>query len=154
MKLFDGGRAPNPRRVRVFMAEKGIGVPLVPVDMAALEHKKEAISSRNPLMRLPVLELDDGTRVYDDEGIRIMEFAQCGVEPLIKLADDLGIAWHLIADGDSADTKASRSAALRLRFCAEHEVPLNSNTMNTAAAASCLRLRVVSAGASVTIPRA
>jgi glutathione S-transferase len=61
MKLFDGGRAPNPRRVRVFLAEKGISVPLVPVDMGALEHKKEAISSRNPLMRLPVLELDDGT---------------------------------------------------------------------------------------------
>ena len=61
MKLFDGGRAPNPRRVRIFLAEKGISVPLVPVDMAALEHKKEAVSSRNPLMRLPVLELDDGT---------------------------------------------------------------------------------------------
>jgi len=60
MKLFDGGRAPNPRRVRIFLAEKGISVPLVPVDMAALEHKKEAISSRNPLMRLPVLEFDDG----------------------------------------------------------------------------------------------
>ena len=61
MKLFDGGRAPNPRRVRIFLAEKGISVPLVPVDMAALEHKKQAISSRNPLTRLPVLELDDGT---------------------------------------------------------------------------------------------
>ena len=61
MRLFDGGRAPNPRRVRIFLAEKGISVPLVPVDMASLEHKKEAISSRNPLMRLPVLELDDGT---------------------------------------------------------------------------------------------
>jgi glutathione S-transferase len=61
MKLFDGGRAPNPRRVRIFLAEKGISVPLVAVDMAALEHKREAISSRNPLMRLPVLELDDGT---------------------------------------------------------------------------------------------
>ena len=35
MKLFDGGKAPNPRRVRVFLAEKGIEVPLVPVDRAA-----------------------------------------------------------------------------------------------------------------------
>lgn len=61
MKLFDGGRAPNPRRVRIFLAEKGVSVPLVRIDMAALEHKQEAISSRNPLMRLPVLELDDGT---------------------------------------------------------------------------------------------
>ena len=61
MKLFDGGRAPNPRRVRVFLAEKGIEVPLVPVDMGADEHRQEPVASRNPLQRLPVLELDDGT---------------------------------------------------------------------------------------------
>lgn len=61
MKLFDGGKAPNPRRVRVFLAEKGISVPLVPVDMGALEHKGENVTARNPLQRLPVLELDDGT---------------------------------------------------------------------------------------------
>jgi glutathione S-transferase len=60
MKLYDGGRAPNPRRVRVFLAEKGISVPLVPVDMGAMAHKGEEVSSRNPLQRLPVLELDDG----------------------------------------------------------------------------------------------
>jgi glutathione S-transferase len=61
MKLFDGGRAPNPRRVRIFLAEKGIDVPLVPVDMAALEHRGDDLAARNPLRRLPVLELDDGT---------------------------------------------------------------------------------------------
>ena len=59
-KLYDGGRAPNPRRVRVFLAEKGITVPLVPVDMEKLGHRSEEISSRNPMRRLPVLELDDG----------------------------------------------------------------------------------------------
>ncbi len=69
MKLFDGGRAPNPRRVRVFLAEKGIEVPLVPVDMGALEHKREAVSSRNPLQRLPVLELDDGTILTESVAI-------------------------------------------------------------------------------------
>ena len=61
MKLFDGGRAPNPRRVRIFLAEKGIDVPLAPVDMGALGHRSDEISSRNPLRRLPVLELNDGT---------------------------------------------------------------------------------------------
>jgi glutathione S-transferase len=69
MKLFDGGRAPNPRRTRIFLAEKGISVPLVPVDMGALEHKKEAVRSRNPLMRLPVLELDDGTIITESVAI-------------------------------------------------------------------------------------
>ena len=61
MKLFDGGRAPNPRRVRIFLAEKGLSVPLAPVDMGAMEHRGEEVTARNPLQRLPVLELDDGT---------------------------------------------------------------------------------------------
>lgn len=61
MRLFDGGRAPNPRRVRIFLAEKGISVPLVRVDMGAMEHRGEAVATLNPLRRLPVLELADGT---------------------------------------------------------------------------------------------
>lgn len=61
MKLYDGGKAPNPRRVRIYLAEKGLSVPLVPIDMGAMEHRSDAVSSRNPLRRLPVLELDDGT---------------------------------------------------------------------------------------------
>jgi glutathione S-transferase len=69
MKLFDGGRAPNPRRVRVFLAEKGIQVPLVPVDMGAMEHREQTVSSRNPLQRLPVLELDDGTVITESVAI-------------------------------------------------------------------------------------
>ena len=69
MKLFDGGKAPNPRRVRVFLAEKGIDVPLVPVDMGALQHRDETVTARNPLQRLPVLELDDGTIITESVAI-------------------------------------------------------------------------------------
>jgi len=69
MKLYDGGKAPNPRRVRIFLAEKGIGVPLVPVDMGALEHKGDTVTSRNPLQRLPILELDDGTILTESVAI-------------------------------------------------------------------------------------
>lgn len=61
MKLYDGGRAPNPRRVRIFLAEKGIDIPLVPIDMGALGHRAPDITALNPLQRLPVLILDDGT---------------------------------------------------------------------------------------------
>ena len=61
MRLFDGGKAPNPRRVRVFLAEKNIEVPLIPVDMGAMGHRAPEVAERNPLRRLPVLELDDGT---------------------------------------------------------------------------------------------
>lgn len=69
MKLFDGGRAPNPRRVRIFLAEKGIEVPLVPVDMGAMEHRGAEVASRNPMRRLPVLELDDGTVITESIAI-------------------------------------------------------------------------------------
>jgi glutathione S-transferase len=61
MKLYDAGRAPNPRRVRIFLAEKGLQVPLLPVDIGRLEHKTPAFAALNPVMRTPVLELDDGT---------------------------------------------------------------------------------------------
>jgi glutathione S-transferase len=69
MKLYDGGRAPNPRRVRIFLTEKGIQVPLVPIDMAAFGHKGEEVTARNPLQRLPVLELDDGTVLTESVAI-------------------------------------------------------------------------------------
>ncbi len=69
MKLYDGGRAPNPRRVRIFLAEKGIEVPLEPVDLAAREHKSEAFTALNPLQRVPVLVLDDGTVIAESIAI-------------------------------------------------------------------------------------
>jgi glutathione S-transferase len=61
MKLYDGGRAPNPRRVKVFLAEKGLTVPLEQVDLGALAHKQPEYTAINPLQRVPALELDDGT---------------------------------------------------------------------------------------------
>ena len=69
MKLYDGGRAPNPRRVRIFLAEKGIDVPLEPVDMGAMGHRAPDIVARNPLARLPMLELDDGTILTESVAI-------------------------------------------------------------------------------------
>lgn len=69
MKLYDGGRAPNPRRVSVFLAEKGIEVERVPVDMAQLGHKSAEVTGLNPLQRLPVLVLDDGTAISESVAI-------------------------------------------------------------------------------------
>ncbi|KRE17721.1 glutathione S-transferase [Bosea sp. Root381] len=66
MKLYDGGRAPNPRRVRIFFAEKGVPLPeLVPVDIAKKEHRSEAFTRLNPSQRLPVMVLDDGTALAE-----------------------------------------------------------------------------------------
>jgi glutathione S-transferase len=69
MKLYDGGRAPNPRRVRIFLAEKGIDVPLVHVDMATRQHVSDEIRKLNPLGELPFLELDDGTIITETMAI-------------------------------------------------------------------------------------
>jgi glutathione S-transferase len=62
MKIYyDAGRAPNPRRVKIFLAEKGITVPVETVDLGAMAHKSDAFKAVNPMQRLPALELDDGT---------------------------------------------------------------------------------------------
>jgi glutathione S-transferase len=61
MKLYDGGRAPNPRRVRVFLSEKGISVPTEQIDLGTLQQKSGSYTAINPLQRVPALVLDDGT---------------------------------------------------------------------------------------------
>ncbi|MFG1226390.1 glutathione S-transferase family protein [Xanthobacter wiegelii] len=65
MKLYDTNRAPNPRRVRIFLAEKGISVPLVPIDLGKGEHKSAEFTGLNPRQRVPLLVLDDGTAIAE-----------------------------------------------------------------------------------------
>jgi glutathione S-transferase len=60
MKLYTG-RGPNPKMVRMFMAEKGFECPKVEVDLLAGENRREPYLGRNPAGQLPCLELDDGT---------------------------------------------------------------------------------------------
>ncbi|MBM4191472.1 MAG: glutathione S-transferase family protein [Gammaproteobacteria bacterium] len=74
MKLYDNVVAPSPRRVRMFIAEKGLeahGVVItrVPVDIAANETGSAAFREVNPLGEVPVLELDDGTRLRESLAI-------------------------------------------------------------------------------------
>jgi glutathione S-transferase len=69
MELIDGGRAPSPRRVRVFLSEKGIDVPRVPVDLAKREQSSDAFTALNPMQRVPVLVLDDGTAIAETMAI-------------------------------------------------------------------------------------
>jgi glutathione S-transferase len=69
MKLYDGGRAPNPRRVRIYLAEKGITVPMEQVDLGSLQHKSPAFTALNPIQRVPVLVLEDGTIIAESIAI-------------------------------------------------------------------------------------
>ena len=69
MKLYDGGRAPNPRRVRVFLAEKGITIPSEQVDISKMEQKTPEFTAINPMQRVPALALDDGTGIAESMAI-------------------------------------------------------------------------------------
>lgn len=65
MKLYDSLRAPNPRRVRIYLAEKGISVPTVEIDIIAREHLQAPYATAIPFGLLPALELDDGTVIVE-----------------------------------------------------------------------------------------
>jgi len=88
MKLYCFPVAPNPTKVRVYLAEKGIVIDEVLVSLPKGEHRSDENLRRNPLGRLPILELDDGT--YLTESLPIIEYFEelhpeppmIGCEPL------------------------------------------------------------------------
>ena len=65
MKILQTQTAPNPRRVRIFLAEKGIEVPYEELDLMKGALKTPEFSRLNPLQRVPVLILDDGTAIAE-----------------------------------------------------------------------------------------
>jgi glutathione S-transferase len=70
MKIYDDKQgAPNPRRVRIFLAEKGIDVPYEQVPLASGGHKTPEFLAKNPMGQIPVLELDDGTCISESVAI-------------------------------------------------------------------------------------
>jgi glutathione S-transferase len=89
--------APNPRRVRIFLAEKGIKLAETPLDLRRREHKSEAHKARNSLGQVPTLELDDGTCVSETVAIcRYFEETQpepslFGASPVEKAQVDMWV---------------------------------------------------------------
>jgi len=69
MKLYDFPFAPNPRRLRIYLAEKGLAIPRITVDLRAGEQRAPDFLAKNPHGSLPVLELDDGTLLTESEAI-------------------------------------------------------------------------------------
>ena len=69
MKLYDYRRAPNPRRVRIFAAEKKLEIPLVEIDIVAQAHRAPEFLAKNPAGTLPALELDDGEVIAESVAI-------------------------------------------------------------------------------------
>ena len=74
MKLYNLSAGLNPRRVRIFLAEKGVEMPFVEVDMTKGENATPEYLTMNPMGTMPVLELDDGTIICESTAIcRYME---------------------------------------------------------------------------------
>ena len=77
MKLYDYPGAPNPRRVKIFAAEKGIDLELVHCDMSKRELKSPEFLKKNPSGKIPVLELEDGRCISESVAIcRYLEFIE------------------------------------------------------------------------------
>jgi glutathione S-transferase len=77
MKLYQSNASPNSRRVRIFLAEKAISMPIVPVDLAAKEQFSDAYAAINPRRVVPTLVLDDGTAIGEVPAIwRYLEEVQ------------------------------------------------------------------------------
>jgi len=72
MKLYDFPQSPNCRKVRVYLAEKGLKVPLQPVNLLAREQNSPEFLRLNPFGAVPILELDDGTVI--PESLAIIEY--------------------------------------------------------------------------------
>jgi glutathione S-transferase len=69
MKLYDSKMAPNPRRVRIFLAEKGIQIADEQVDLAKAQNRTPEFLKINPYGGVPVLQLDDGTNLAESVAV-------------------------------------------------------------------------------------
>jgi glutathione S-transferase len=74
MKIYDFVGAPNPKKLRVYLAEKGLSIPTVGVNIVTGENRTPEFLAKNPMGGLPVLELDDGTCL--SESLAIMEYLE------------------------------------------------------------------------------
>jgi len=101
MKILGERRAPNPRRVRVFLAEKGIHVPFEQVDIMSGAHKSAAFAEVNPTQRVPVLILNDGAAISESMAIcRYFEAVQPNPSLFGKTPIEIGMIemWNRRAE--------------------------------------------------------
>jgi glutathione S-transferase len=125
MKFYDMKMAPNPRRVRMFLAEKGISVESVQVDILAGENQTPAYLAKNPRGLVPMLELDDGTVL--DESVAICRYFEelhpepnlMGRTPLEKAQIE---SWQRRVEFDGVGAIASIFRNVAPQF-AGHAVP-------------------------------
>jgi glutathione S-transferase len=118
MKLYISSFAPNPRRVTMFIAEKGIaGIENVTIDLQAGEHRSPEFLARNPMGRVPALELDDGRVLAETRAIcTYLE----GLHPEHNL---MGEGFEELAFIEMADRRVELHLLLGIANCIRHTHP-------------------------------
>lgn len=121
MKFYDCATAPSPRRVRMFIAEKGLSdqIETIEVNLRDAEQLGDAFRAINPYCTVPVLELNDGTRLHSTAGCcRYLEEAFPEPPLMGRTAEERAIVadmeWRMEIDGFLAAGEALRNAAKRL----------------------------------------
>lgn len=74
MKILDFASAPNPIKLRLYCAEKGLTIPFEDIDLRKGEHRESAFLKKNPQGTVPILALDNGTHLT--ESVVIMEYLE------------------------------------------------------------------------------
>lgn len=118
MKLYTSSRAPNPRRVAMFIAEKGIrGIDTELIDLNAGEHRSEGFLAKNPLGRVPALELDDGRILCETRAI-------CSyLEGLYPQPNLMGVGFEEHAFIEMADRRVELHVFAGIANCVRHTHP-------------------------------
>ena len=145
MKFYDCTTAPSPRRVRIFLAEKGISVPTVQVDLRNGEQFSPAFRAINPDCTVPVLELDNGTRIADIVAIcRYFEELHPTPPLMGRTAEEKAVieAWQrrIERDGFYAAMEAFRNSTPGLKVLYRDRSPMTRSRRWPNAAARALRI--------------
>lgn len=116
MKLYDFTRAPSPRMVRIFMAEKGVEMETVQVDLMTAEQMRPEFAAKNPWLTVPVIELDDGTCISEISACcRYLEETHPEPPLLGRDAKEKALVemWnhHMFQEGFMAGAEALRNSA-------------------------------------------
>jgi glutathione S-transferase len=109
VRLFDFERSPNPRRVRMLLAEKGLNIPRVPVNLFRMEQLSPAFLAINPGGTVPVLETDDGSYIADSLAIALY-LERLHPEPALfggsPRTEALTVMWTRVVESDGLDAVA------------------------------------------------
>lgn len=119
MKVYAAPYAPNPRRVMMFIAEKGVtSIETVSLDLTKGEHRSAAFRAKSPLAQVPMLELDDGRTLTESRAI-------CSyLESLYPEPNLMGVDAFERASIEMWDRRAELQFSLQLMLWVRHGSPL------------------------------